>query len=226
MKHFYLKPQQPERMGIRENNQVKEKTGGYEQIYLDLLKKLSVFDLAANAPHLGLEADHKGRVTMNFLGRSYRVDNSGAWPLDGRPVGVNHLSLITHYLMSPGRGEPSYSFLPLGRMTGMVEGRGTYDRASVSTPLIRHFLCDLSGLALAVMRLGGHPEGRGPSGALCWLFHPFPKVPIRLEHHEEDDEFPPDFRLLFDTRATCFMEFEALGFLSGVFVDEICSSDV
>ena len=205
---------------------MKSKTGGYEQIYQGLLKELAGFDLAANAPHLGLTSDAQGAVVLNFMGRPYRVDNSGVTPLDEHPAGVNHLSLIAHYLMSPGRGEPAYSFLPLGRMTGLVEGRGTFDRDAVNGPLVRHFADDdLSALARAVHRLGGKPESQSPSGGHSWLFQPFPKIPMQLEYHEKDDEFPPAFRLLFDTKATSFMEFEALGFLSGVFVTEMCRPD-
>lgn len=200
------------------------KSGGYEQICNDLMKQLSTFDLAANAPYIGLAPNDDGSINLTFFGREYRAEAGKVCPLDGRETGVNHLSLIAHYLMSPGRGEPSYSFLPLGRMSGMVEGRGTYDRDAVNKPLASRFDGRLSDLSRAAERIGGKPEGRAPNGGLCWLFHPFPKVPVRLVHQEADLEFPADFRLLFDTTALNFMEFEALAFLAGVFVSEMCSA--
>lgn len=199
-----------------------EKPKGYEQIYLALVKSMTGFDLAGNARHLGLEAGPDGAVKVRFFGRDYLVDASGASPFDGQPVEVNHLSLVVHYAMSPGRGEPSGEFLPLGRMTGMVEGRNTFESDAVNRPLLRSFEDDRPALEAAVARLEGKFAGPDESGGLTWLFRPFPKIPIKLVLHPADEEFPAEFRLLFDSSSTAFMEFEALGFLAGVFVDDMC----
>ncbi len=196
---------------------------GYEGIYLDLAGRLADFDLAGNAPHLGLRVTSRGEVAVRFFARDYLVDGRGVRPLDGGPVGVNHLSLVAHYAMSPGRGEPEGRFLPLGRMTGLVEGRDTFARDGLERPLVREFGGDLPALSAAALRLEGEPLPGDPSGALAWLFRPFPKVPLKLLHHPADEEFPAEFRLLFDADATRFMEFEALGFLCGVFLAEMCS---
>ncbi|MDL2260307.1 DUF3786 domain-containing protein [Deltaproteobacteria bacterium OttesenSCG-928-K17] len=201
-------------------NQDQEKNG-YAQIYLGLVKKLGRVDLTANAHNLGLKANDDGSVNIKFFGREYKVDNEGVWPLDGRLTGVNHLSLVAHYAMSQGLGEPSGQFLPLRRLTGMVEGQNTYERDAVATPLARKF-GDQPALESAIARIGGHPAGRDASGALGWIFHAFPKVVLKLLYHEADDEFPAEYRLLFDSAATRFVEFEALGFLAGIFVRELC----
>lgn len=197
-----------------------KKISGYEQIYLDLAAQLPGFDLAGNAPHLGLSASDGG-VRVRFLGRDYQVDGAGVRPLDGERAGANHLSLVAHYAMSPGRGEPSAEFLPLRRMTGLVEGRGTYDRDAVSRPMERRFDGHPEALAPAAARLDGRPAGRDESGALVWQFEAFPKVRLRLVMHEADEEFPAEYRLLFSANATDFMEFEALGFLAGVFTADL-----
>jgi len=201
-----------------------KKINGYEQIYLELVKSLAGFDFSGNAPHLGLKLNPEGQVKVRFLGRDYLVDSQGAHPLDGRAAEVNHLSLVVHYAVSPGRGEPSGQFLPLRRMTGMVEGQGTFENDGVSRPLLRKFEGDLPALEAAVARLGGDYAGPDESGGLSWVFRPFPKVPLKLVHHLADEEFPADFRLLFDSSATAFMEFEALGFLAGVFVNDLCQT--
>lgn len=194
---------------------------GYAQIYLDLVRQLASFDLSINAANLGLEVNDDGGVGVTFFGRHYLVDNDGVWPLDGLPVGVNHLSLLAHYAMSAGQGEPSGQFLPLTRLTGGLEGRNSYERDAVSTPLLCHF-SDLASLEAAIARIGGVFDGRDPSGGLAWLFRPFPKVVLKLVYHEACEEFPAEYRLLFDSAATGFVAFEALGFLAGVFVSELC----
>ena len=198
-----------------------KKINGYHQIYLDLAEALATFDLAGNAPRLGLAAEGGG-VLVDFFNRAYRVDAAGVRPLDGGPAEVNHLSLIAHYAMSPGRGEPAGDFMPLGRMTGMVEGRGDFEKSLVNGALGRKFGGDKSALAEAAESIGGRAEGRDQSGGWAWLFRPFPKVLVKLLFYEADDEFPAEYRLMFDSRATAFMEFEALGFLTGVFVREMC----
>lgn len=202
-----------------------EKITGYQQIYLDLAKALVGFDLVGNAPHLGLDVADGG-VLVNFFNRVYRVDATGVRPLDDGPAGVNHLSLIAHYAMSPGRGEPSGDFLPLSRMTGMVEGRGDFEKSLVNGALGRRFNGDGAALAEAAVAIGGQALERDQSGGQPWLFRPLPKVPLKLVFHEAAEEFPAEYRLLLDTRATAFMEFEALGFLTGVFVREISDLDM
>lgn len=190
--------------------------GGYEGIYEWVCGQLATADLAACAPHLGLELRADGRVPVNFFGREYLVDKQGVAAADGLPARPNHLSLVGHYAMSPGRGEPGGQFVPMGRLSGTAGNSGSYER-SRSRELDRKFGADLAALRQRAARLGGVEQAADPSGALAWLFHPFPKVPLKLIHHPADEEFEAEYQLLFDTSATAFMVFEALGFLSGVF---------
>ncbi|MDR3038839.1 MAG: DUF3786 domain-containing protein [Candidatus Adiutrix sp.] len=203
--------------------------GGYEQIYQWQAAKLADCDLAGHASRLGLAMAGPDLVRVRFFGRDYLVDPGGVRPADGGPAGINHLSLVAHYTLSRGRGEPAYEFVPLGRLSGPVPGRSspagrdTFDREVVDRALARRFDHDPEGLAAAAARLEGRDRGRDPSGGRAWLFHPFPKVPLKLIHHEADEEFEAGYRLLFDTSATAFMEFEALGFLAGLFQREMCA---
>jgi len=201
-----------------------EKKNGYEGIYLWVVEKLAGFDLTGNAPHLGLKANDDGSVQVNFLNREYQVNSDGAKPLDGRPVGITHLSVVAHYAMSSGRGEPSLEFVSLDKKSGTVSGsQGSFQRESVSNPLVRKFGADQPALEAAVARIGGRPEGRSESGGWSWLFFPFPKMPLKLIYHEADEEFEAEFRLLYDNRCTDFMEFEAVAFVGGILVDELLS---
>ncbi|MCL2029652.1 MAG: DUF3786 domain-containing protein [Deltaproteobacteria bacterium] len=197
--------------------------GGYEEIYLWQAAKLAGADLTGAAPALGLSVAGPGVVRASLFGRDYLVDRTGVRPADGGPANPSQLSLVAHYALSPGRGEPAYEFLPLDRLSGPAPGRpgggkalGLFDRA-----LARIFDRDPEALAAAAARLGGRNLGRDPSGGLAWLFHPFPKVPMKLICHEADEEFPAGCRLLFDKSATAFMAFEALGFLAALLQSEL-----
>lgn len=196
---------------------------GYAQIYLDLVRQLAAFDFSGNAANLGLSVNDDGSVTVKFFERNYMVDNEGVWPLDGWPVSVNHLSLVAHYVMSPGLGEPSGQYLPLARLTDSAESQGSYERDVVCIPLLRKF-GDQPELEAAISVIGGVPAGRDPSGGLAWIFRPLPKVVLKLIFHEATEEFPAEYRLLFDSVATRFVAFEVLGFLTGVFVSELCGA--
>jgi len=201
--------------------------GGYEDIYLWQAAKLAGADLIGPAPGLGLDVAGPGVVRVGLFGRDYLVDESGVRPVDGGPANPNQLSLVAHYALSPGRGEPAYEFAPLGRLSGPVPGQPGTGRGMdlFAQPLARRFDRDPEALASAAARLGGRDLGQTPSGGRAWLFHPFPKVPLKLIRHEADEEFPADYQLLFDLSATAFMAFEALGFLAGLFLSEICGPE-
>lgn len=200
--------------------------GGYEEIYRWQAAKLAGADLTGPAPGLGLTVAGPGLVRVSLFGRDYLVDENGVRPADGGPAGPNQLSLVAHYALSPGRGEPAYEFVPLDRLSGPAPGQPgggrTMGRDNFDRALARRFDRDPEALAAAAARLGGRDLGRDPSGGRAWLFHPFPKIPLKLIVHEADEEFPAGYRLLFDRSATAFMAFEALGFLAGLFQQELC----
>lgn len=59
-------------------------------------------------------------------------------------------------------------------------------------------------------------------GGVPLIFRPFPKVVLKLVFHPAEEDFPAEFRLLFDSTATAFMDFEALSIMAGAFVDVLC----
>ncbi|MDR1044329.1 MAG: DUF3786 domain-containing protein [Candidatus Adiutrix sp.] len=196
--------------------------GAYEGLYQWVIEKLPGRDLAANAGRLGLRVQPDGGVIVRLLARDYRVDQKGAAAVDGLPAGLTRLSLAASYALSQALAEASGDFLPLRRLSGLVEGRGSYDREAVSRPLERRFGEDVPALEEAVRRLEGRDEGRDLSGARSFIFYPLPRLPLRLLFHEADEEFPAEFRLLFPVNATEFMDFEALAFLAGALVADLC----
>jgi len=203
--------------------------GGYEDIYRWQAAKLAGADLTGPAPGLGLIVAGPGLVRVSLFGRDYLVDESGVRSADGGPASPNQRSLVAHYALSPGRGEPAYEFVPLDRLSGPAPGSPgggrTLGRDYLDRALARRFDRDPEALAAAAARLGGRDLGREPSGGRAWLFHPFPKIPLKLVVHEADEEFPASYRLLFDKSATAFMVFEALGFLAVLFRMELCGPE-
>ena len=54
------------------------KTGGYENIYRDLLDELKSVDLAQAAKVLNLAYNPAGQVEVVFMGNTFLIENTGA----------------------------------------------------------------------------------------------------------------------------------------------------
>jgi hypothetical protein len=191
---------------------------GYETIYKWVASRLADFDLAANAPRLGLGVRADGSVVVNLLGRDFVVSRGGVEAMDGRPADVNRRSLAGHYAMSPGRGEPSWEFVKLDFLSGQPAGAagGSFSRAGLSSPLVKRFGRDLPALEAAAASLGGEP-----CQDQAWIFRPLPKTPLKLVFQAPDEEFEADCAVLYDRRSKDFLDFEALAFLGAAFSDEL-----
>jgi hypothetical protein len=190
---------------------------GYGQIYRGLLPRLAQCDFAESAGRLGLELTANGDVTVKFCGREYRINAAGVQPADGQPDDVIYRSVLAYYILSPGRGEPEHSYVPLFRTAGIIDGQKLHDKGILSTPLLREFGDDYDKFQSAAGKIGGVPENSSPDGGHCWTFQVLPKIPLRLVFYEADEEFPADIQILFDRSAPQFLAFECLAFLTGCF---------
>jgi hypothetical protein len=201
---------------------VEKEKSGYEKIYDWVAAELPGFDLAANAPHLGLEVHPDGGVVVRLLGRDFLVGPGGAEPLDGQPAHFILKSLAAHYAMSPGRGAPAMDFVRLGVLSGVpIAAMGSLERDSISGPLARRYGSDHEALDRAVASLGGRRETLAAGTGQGYHIPALPLLPMRLIFQPADEEFGDEFTILHDRRSIEFMQFEALGFLGGSLVDAL-----
>jgi hypothetical protein len=207
------------------NGKADSMTSGYEQIYLDLLPALQSCDLRESAGRLGLSYAG-GRIRISFFGREYIITNDGAEPMDGRPVNVNSRSVLLHYVMSRASVEPEYSFVPLSRLAGVLDGHHPITDGIMNASLVRCFGNDLSKLKAAINAIDGVYEGTSNSGGHTWLLHPLPKIPVRIIFYEADEEFPPEIQIMPDKTAPRIMDFECLAFFCGCMVNALTQFSV
>ncbi|MDR3239249.1 MAG: DUF3786 domain-containing protein [Clostridiales bacterium] len=197
-----------------------KKTSGYDQIYITLLPRLANCDIAESAKRLGLEF-RDGAARVNFLSREYRIDQNGVTPTDGGPaVFINNRSVLIYYILSEGAGQPSYSFSPLFRLTGMIAGQNAQSNGIMNDPMVKKFSGKVDLLNSALIQLGAVEQTPEP-GSWSWIIHPLPKIPVKIVYYEADDEFPADIDILFDDTAPRFMEFECLAFLCGCLISAV-----
>ena len=191
-----------------------------EYYYNNQMAALAEADLAAMASPLGMAADAEGRVPVKFFGRDYLVTSGGVEAVGGHPTTNDHKSVIAHYLTNGGSGELTGEYVPIGRLTGMVQ-TGANPSGDLTAPLTERFGDKYEAFAEAARKVGGQHEGRSPSGGEAWLFKPLPKLPIQIVFFEADDEFPAEVKVLFDSSATKFVSYECLEVMEIVLVVEL-----
>jgi hypothetical protein len=193
-------------------------SSGYEQIYESLIPKLSECDFLEVAERLGLSLQPDGALSVNFLGRQYEISSLGVNPTDGKPVNVNNRSVLAHYTLFKGVGEPAFSYVPISSLPGTgIIFRGT-SMKWMTDPLGKTFSGDYVTFSETICRLGGVFNGKLKSGGYTWLLKALPKILLQIVYHDADDEFPCEVQILFDKNVSRFMEFECLAFLEGCLV--------
>jgi|GEM_PF-346799 hypothetical protein len=194
--------------------------GNWEQYAQKQVADLAETDLAAQAPALGLATDERGRVPLTMFGRDYLVAGGDISAADGAPVTWNHRGLMAHYLMSRGRGDLSGEYLPIGRLTGIIN-TGQSPSDSLIKPLTDQFGDKYPAFAEAAAKIGGVHEGRSPSGGEQWLFRPLPFLPMQVIFFEADEEFEAEVKVLFDSSAPTFVAYEVLELAEMILVAEL-----
>ena len=192
---------------------------GRLQYHATQMENLTKLDIAAQAKAMGLALDDSGQAVADFLGRRYLLSNSGISAENGQPATVDAKSVLAHYLASSGSGELNHEFVPIGRLTGINVATGSPSE-NLSKPLSDLFGDRYDLFAQAAPKVGGRALGLSSSGAQAWEFG-LPKVPVRIEFFEADDEFGAEIRVLFDSSANRFVSYECLELLTMCLVVDI-----
>ncbi|MDR2353343.1 MAG: DUF3786 domain-containing protein [Deltaproteobacteria bacterium] len=177
------------------------------------LENLAKADIPAQAKALGLALDLSGqKALVKFLGRKYLISNSGIEATDNLNVTVDTQSILAHYLCSPGRGEIAEDFVSIGRLTGVASGShgGISPSESLSKPLGDKFGADYQAFRSSALEAGAIYKGLSQAGAQSFLLEDLPKVPVKLEFFEADEEFDAEIKLLFNTNSIIFVNYECL----------------
>jgi hypothetical protein len=199
----------------------RNETGGYENIYRNLLEDLKAINLAGAAKVLGLSCNQSGQIEIPFLGDIYNLDTSGARNNEGQEASTVVGSVLAGYVITQGRGEPSNRFVPMDKLTEMVSSGNNYSNTSLEARLAKYAGKDPARFEEAVVALGGKPGGEVGSGGKSWIVHLLPQIPVQLIFYEGDNEFPAVVHLLFDLTSVNFLEFEFLAVLATIFVHEV-----
>ncbi|MDR3135209.1 MAG: DUF3786 domain-containing protein [Deltaproteobacteria bacterium] len=189
------------------------KTNQARMFYLKTqLENLAKIDIKAQAQAMGLAVDSQGRAQANFLGRQLLIDNTGVVSADGKPVPIDAQSVTAHYLASQGRAGLTGQYVPIGRLTGIGVTSGSPSE-SLTKPLSDKFGDRYDLFCQAAPKVGGVHQGLSQAGGQAWDFG-LPRLPVRVEFFEADEEFEAEIKLLFDSSANQIVSYECLELLT------------
>lgn len=194
---------------------------GEEKIYLDLLVQLNMLDLKKTATCKDLPLRPDGKVIIESFGRSYLVHQEGVTVHDERPISFKQKLAVVSYLLSESTGAASFDFVPFSHLGGFNIGREQHISKSVKQPLLHTFGDDYELLVKAALKIGGIQKETDSSSKHVWLFHALPNILIQIIFYEEDEEFPADIQILFDSKALDLLGLKCLGFLPGYFTSTL-----
>ncbi len=193
-------------------------TGGYRQIYEDLIARLQNADIVTSARHLGLLLNEAGEAEVPFMGATYLVSNSGVRSADGKRVPETTASALIHYILTAGRSRPAGRFVTFAELAGPLFKEGSYSASALEQPIIKRFQGRVSELLAIAATVGGREGGEGGWGSISLIFDLLPHILLQLVFYDRDDEFPARATLLFDRNSTQLIDFEALAVLVTAFV--------
>jgi hypothetical protein len=184
------------------------------------LEALASVDVRGRAGAMGLALDPSGtKAIASFLGKEYLIGADGVTEASGENVTVSMRSVLAAYLASPDRGPGggggTGGYVPYGRLAGGRPGEAPVGVSpdSVFKPLGDRFGADHALFRKAALALGARDMGVGSSGAAGYLFEGLPRLPVRVDFHEADEEFPAEIRVLFGADALEVVPREALELL-------------
>jgi hypothetical protein len=199
----------PKSVDFLEELMSRAKTNQARMYYLKTqLENLAKLDISSQAKAMELAVDDQGRALVDFLGRKLVVDNSGVKSPDGQPVPIDAQSVVAHYLASKGQADLTGQYVPIGRLTGIGVTAGSPSE-NLTKPLSDKFGARYDLFAQAAPKIGGIHKGLSQAGGQAWDFG-LPKLPVRVEFFEADEEFEAEIKLLFDSSANQYVSYECL----------------
>jgi hypothetical protein len=181
---------------------------------------LPVHDPEAMCRNAGAEflaLDMGSRITLPFFLKPVHItypEGQVEYEDSEAKLSLQEQGLILHYLLGaqdiPLTNTPiTFREIP----SGGFYYQPFLKRAQV--PLVQTF-----GSNHELFRKAGHKFGGidAKMGDASLTFRPFPKIPITMILWKEDDEFPPDGNILFDSSIKHFLSGEDIAFLAGTVV--------
>jgi hypothetical protein len=203
---------------------------GYEKTYDWVVTLLRDCDFEDAAKRLGLIQTSPDEVSVEFLGRVYRVTKSGihlgeekiVWAVNSEGFDYNLKSVLGYYVLSDAHLDPVQDFCTLANFSHGVF-RERYGGDSFDDPLGNVYGADYRTFCAAAEKTGMTLEESTPHVKYTWGYTLLPKLPVKIVYYEGDDEYPTKLQVLFDKTAILVYKFEPLAVLNGCFAQALAA---
>jgi hypothetical protein len=192
----------------------------FKENYRLYLSRLAGIDLAGRADMLGAEAQANA-LWVSFFGERYRVTAEAITDEAGARAPYDACVVLARYvLMCPKRfpGEDAWTayrdFKDSGPLTVFFADsvEGAIGAAYAGRP---------DSLRRACEALGGNLPAAALSYDMTMQVPALPRVPLLVLFNDEDDEFPAQCSVLFETRAQRYLDAESLAILGSQLVQRL-----
>jgi hypothetical protein len=162
----------------------------------------------------------KGAVVLPFLGRqvAFRFDGMKLEFQEvtgGSEPSLQEQVLVLHYLMGARGKKPTGAMITYREIPSGEFYYPAFKKRAIDS-FVRAFGNKESAFEKAAQAMGGIRQG--DLSGVAYRFLAFPHVPIMLQLHPADDEFPAEGTVLFDeTISQCF-SLEDVAWLAGMVV--------
>jgi len=192
----------------------------YDETYRYYLERLQKMRFDGQADLLGIALDG-AEVVVPYFGTFVRLTPEGLRDAAGRRPDFADCVVVCRYLIMCPRFEPrekewaAYRDLPdAGPLT-------VFWADTVENQLAKRFTGDVAALRKACDALEAVETDLEITCDLCRRFLPLPKVPLLLAFNDGDDDFPAAASLLFEKRASTYLDAESQAILGHILTQRL-----
>ncbi len=192
----------------------------YEKTYQEYLKQLNNLNFIGKEKSLGIAVDGPDAV-VPYFGTSVRLTAHGLKDATGRRPDFADCVVICRYLIMCPPYESQENQWSAYRDFPDAGPLTVYWADSVENRLARRFEGHVDALRRACDALGGEDTNPDIACDLCRQFTPLPKVPLLLVYNDVDDDFAASVSLLFEKRASTYLDAESQAILGHLLVQRL-----
>jgi hypothetical protein len=195
----------------------------YNETYLYYLEQLKTMRFDGKEDVLGITLDGDA-VVVPYFGQAIRLTADGLTDTAGRRPDFADCVVVCRYLIMCPLFEPTQKEWVAYRDFPDAGPLTVFWADTVQGPLARTFSGRVSALEKACDVLGGSVPDMDVGCDLCRCFLPLPRLPLLLVFNDADDDFAASASLLFEKRASTYLDAESQAILGHVLSNRLLAA--
>ena len=197
----------------------------YNKTYRFYLEQLKTMNFDGKEEILGITLEGRD-VLVPYFGQSIRYTADGLKDMDGQRPDFSDCVVICRYLIMCPLFEPSQKDWVAFRDFPDAGPLTVFWADTVEGALANRFSGCVDDLKQCSDDLKGEIPDMDISCDLARCFTPLPKVPLLLVFNDADDAFPAAVSLLFEKRASTYLDGESQAILGHMLTDRLLAAEL